>query len=184
VSDHPWWYVARSTGLVSWGLLAGSTLFGIAMVSRRGRSIPGRLSIHRVLSGLGVLFAIAHVVALMLDGFVDIGFAEALVPFASVWRPGPVAWGVGGLYVLLLVQVSSLLQRHMSRARWRRLHVNAYVMFGMVTIHFLSTGSDVTRWVPHVVGWILGVATIVAVAWGHQMAQRRVEPPTEVDAAN
>ena len=45
----------------------------------------------------------------------DIGPAELFVPLASAWKPGAVAWGVVALYLLLAIEITSLLQRRIPR---------------------------------------------------------------------
>ena len=160
--DHPWWYVARATGITSWGFLSASVLIGAGMSTRKVRSFNRSLVAHRLTAGVGMLLAIAHVAAILLDHFVDIGVMEVLIPFASVWRPGPVAWGSFALYLLVVVEVTSLLRRKLPFLRWRRLHIQSYVLFGAMTIHFFSAGTTVNRWVPRPVLIGLGTAAIAA----------------------
>ena len=160
--DHPWWYVARATGITSWAFLSASVLIGAGMSNKRVRSLNRSLVTHRLTAGVGVLLAIAHVAAILLDRFVDIGLKEVLIPFASVWRPGPVGWGSFALYLLVVVELTSLLRRRLPYLRWRRLHIQSYVLFGAMTIHFLSAGTTVNRWVPRPV--LIGLGSVAVVA--------------------
>ena len=66
-----------------------------------------------------------------------------LVPFASAWKPIPVALGIVAMYVLVTVEVTSLLQRHLPRTAWRQIHVASYGLFGFATLHALTAGTDV-----------------------------------------
>ena len=76
-----------------------------------GTALSGRLSrrprpawvldLHRFLGVLAVVFAGVHLLGLVADSYVHFGPAELFVPLASSWRPGPVAWGVVALYLLL-----------------------------------------------------------------------------------
>jgi DMSO/TMAO reductase YedYZ heme-binding membrane subunit len=175
VNPHPWWYVARASGLVAWFLLTGSMLAGASLPFRRARSRSALLDTHRVLGGFAVLLTVAHVAALLADRFVDYGPLQVLVPFASLWRPGPVAWGVVSFYLLVVVEGSSLARRYMSVARWRRLHILSYPMFGMTTIHFLSAGSDVHRWIPTWLAIIFGGVIVASAVWGNARARQRME---------
>ena len=163
MKDHPWWYVARAAGITSWAFLSASVLIGAGMSTKRVRSLSRSLVTHRLTAGVGVLLALVHVAAIVLDNFVDIGMFEALMPLASVWRPGPVAWGIFALYLLVLVEVTSLVRRRLPFLRWRRLHIQSYVLFAAMTIHFLSAGTTVNRWVPRPVLIGVGVAAVVAV---------------------
>jgi predicted ferric reductase len=162
VRDHPWWYVARATGITSWAFLSASVLIGASMSTKRVQSLTRSLVTHRLTAGVGVLLAIAHVAAILFDEFVDIGMLEVLVPFASVWRPGPVAWGSLALYLLVVIEVTSLLRRRLPYLRWRRLHIQSYVLFGAMTIHFLSAGTTVNRWVPRPV--LIGLGSLAVTA--------------------
>ena len=91
-----WWHVARAGGLVAYGLLAASTIWGLAVSTRLlGRwPAPGwTLDLHRYLGGLAVAFTGIHLAALLLDSYIQFDLLDLLVPLASAWRPGAVAWG-------------------------------------------------------------------------------------------
>ena len=38
MTSHFWWYVARSGGLVAWGLLVGSSVWGLLLATRTVRA--------------------------------------------------------------------------------------------------------------------------------------------------
>ena len=99
-----WWQVARAGGLVAYGLLAASTIWGLAVSTRLlGRwPAPGwTLDLHRYLGGLALTFTGIHLAALLLDSYIQFDVLDLLVPFAAAWRPGAVAWGVVAVYLLL-----------------------------------------------------------------------------------
>jgi DMSO/TMAO reductase YedYZ heme-binding membrane subunit len=177
VTSHPWWYVARATGITAWVLLTMTMFGGFGLSNKRARSAVRALALHRFLGGLAVIFVAAHIAALLADRFVDYGVKQVLLPFASVWRPGPVAWGVLAMYLLLVVEVSSLLYRRISLHRWRRLHNLSYPLFMAATIHFLSAGTDVYRWVPDWLTWATGAFAIGASFWAASLAERRLRGP-------
>jgi hypothetical protein len=88
------WYVARSGGLVAWGLLALSVIWGLAMSTKvmKGRPRPTWiLDLHRFLGGTALVFAAIHVVSISLDTYVHFGPVEVLVPFTGSWHPVAVA---------------------------------------------------------------------------------------------
>jgi predicted ferric reductase len=145
VNNQLWWYVARSGGIVAWALLAGSVLWGLALSTKvlRGRPRPNWiLDLHRFLGGLALLFTGIHVAALILDSYVHFGVAEVLVPFASEWHPVAVAWGIVGLYLLVAVEVTSLLRKRISKRAWRLTHYLSFPLFLLTTVHALSAGTD------------------------------------------
>lgn len=98
-----------------------------------------------------------------------------LLPFKSIYRPGPVAWGVASLYLLLLVEGSSLVRRRLATRRWRSIHLLSYPLFGVATIHFLSAGTDAYRWMPFWLSLTVGGAIVAACIAGSVRAQRRVD---------
>ena len=64
------WYVARAAGIVTWGLLIASMIWGLlyaTRVLRRRVSAWWLLGVHRFLGALAVVFAGVHVVALLAD---------------------------------------------------------------------------------------------------------------------
>ena len=169
-----WWYVARACGLVAWGLVTASVVWGLAL---SGRILGGRprpawvLDLHRHLAALSVGFAGAHLAALVADGYVHFGPAELLVPFASGWRPVAVAWGVVAAYLLVAVQATSLLARRLPKRAWRAVHRTAVVLYLSVTLHALTAGSDTAgtgaRW------FSLGSLTLVAFLLSFRLLGRR-----------
>ena len=147
-SSQVWWYVARSSGIVAWVLCTAAVLWGLALSTRalgRAPGAPWLLDLHRFLGGLSVVFVAVHLAGLVLDSYVDFGPADLLVPFAASWRPGAVAWGVVAMYLLVAVEVTSLLRRRLPNRLWRRVHLASYVVYGTATVHLLVAGSDVAN---------------------------------------
>ena len=163
MSEHLAWYVSRATGIVAWGLLVASMTWGFLYATR----VLGRrtrpwwmLGVHRFLGALAVVFVVVHVLAIVADSYTTFGLADVLVPFASGWRPLPVALGIVGTYLLVTVEVTSLLQRHLPRAVWRHIHLASYGLFACATLHALSAGTDVGAVV--VGGLAIGVGAAVS----------------------
>lgn len=146
MNEQFWWFLARSSGIVAWALLVGSVALGLVLSTRAlgKRPTPAwSLDIHRGVSGMAVLLTVVHLVALVLDSYVEFGVAELLVPMASEWRPLAVTWGVLALYVLVAVEVSSLLRTRLPARVWRRIHMASFVLYGFATLHFVTAGTDV-----------------------------------------
>lgn len=143
-----WWYLARATGIVAWAGAVGAVLVGLALASRiGGRQVPPAwlLAVHRHLGALTLAFTGAHLAALVADRYVEITVTDALVPFHAGWRPGALAWGTLALWVLLLVEVSSLLRRRLPTRLWRSVHLLSYVGAVGATAHLFAAGSDQTN---------------------------------------
>jgi predicted ferric reductase len=140
-----WWYTARSGGIVAWILLAGSVLWGLVLSTKVFGRRPRPnwvLDLHRFLGGAAVVFVVVHVLSIMLDSYVHFGIAEVLVPFTGTWHPVAVAWGIVGFYVLLAVEVTSLLRSKLSKRAWRMTHYLSFPLFALATGHALSAGTD------------------------------------------
>jgi DMSO/TMAO reductase YedYZ heme-binding membrane subunit len=150
-----WWYVARATGVVAWMAAVGAVLVGLALSSRiGGKQVPPAwlLGLHRHLGALTAGFTAAHVVALIADSYVHFDLVDVLVPMASGWRQGAVAWGVVGMWLLAAVEVSSLLKRRLRAKTWRAIHLTSYLAAVAATTHMAAAGTDfrnpVLRWAP------------------------------------
>lgn len=145
MNEQLWWYVARASGLASWALCAASVLWGMALATRalgnRPRA-PWLLDLHRYLGGLSVIFLGVHLGGLVLDGYVSFGLTDLLVPFASAWQPAAVAWGIVAMYLLLAVELTSLLQTHVPKRWWHGIHLSSYAVFVLGTVHLLTAGTD------------------------------------------
>jgi DMSO/TMAO reductase YedYZ heme-binding membrane subunit len=140
------WYVARSAGLVTWALLVASMVWGVLLATRalgRRPTPVWLLSMHRYLGGLACVFTVVHVGAVLIDRYVHFSVADALVPFSSAWRPGAVACGVVGLYLLGAIEMTSLARRRLPRRLWRSVHGLSYLLFASSTLHAMTAGTDV-----------------------------------------
>lgn len=144
---HPqiWWYLTRSSGFIAWGLSILAIMLGLALATRALGPNPRPawlLDLHRFVGGLTVLFLAVHLGALVADSYVHFGVADLLVPFASSWRSGAVAWGVVAFWFLVAVELSSLMMRRLPRRTWRAIHLTSYLAAVMATIHALTAGTD------------------------------------------
>src|SRR4051794_15332277 len=140
-----WWYVARSSGLVAWGLLSLSVVWGLLMSTNLLGRRPGNawlLAVHRGLGGLAVIFTGLHLTGIVADSYVHFGLADILVPLASRWHPVAVAWGIVGLYLLTAVEITSLLRPRLPRRFWHLVHQASFALFLMATIHGFTAGND------------------------------------------
>ena len=145
LGEQIWWYVARSGGMVALGLTAASVLWGLLLTTKFLSGVPKQkwlLDLHRFLGALSVIFALIHVAAQMFDTFVSFGIVDVLVPFASGWKPGPVAWGIVSFWLLLAVQVTSMLMHRLPRRWWRAVHMLSYVVLWTGIMHGVTAGTE------------------------------------------
>jgi sulfoxide reductase heme-binding subunit YedZ len=187
VSGQLWWYTARAGGLVAWVLATASVLWGLALSGRITRRPKPAwvLDLHRFLGALTVVFVGIHVFALWADSFVHFGPAELFVPLASAWKPGAVAWGIVALYLLVAIEITSLLQRRIPRRLWHAVHLSSFGLFAFATIHALTAGTDSgsTPVIYFAIGSTLAVLNltvlrVVSRRAGRAPARGRAEAPT------
>lgn len=163
MSSQLWWYCARAGGIVAWGLLSASVLWGLVMSTKvkPPRVRPAwMLDLHRFLGGLATIFTGVHIGSILLDSYTHFGLADVLVPFASAWHPDRVAWGVVALYVLLTVELTSLARRYLPNKIWRRIHVASLPLYGLATIHFLVAGTDAREALPRLLMFVVTAAVV------------------------
>lgn len=161
MSSQVWWYEARATGYVAWGLVTLSVIAGLLLSTRltSKKATPAwMLDLHRFLAGAAVAFTGLHVAGLVADTYVHFGVADVLVPFASNWRPGAVALGVVAMYLLAAVEMSSLFMRRLPRRLWRVIHLSSYVLFWAATFHLLTAGTDARNPISR-----LGTVVVIAI---------------------
>ena len=145
MSPHLAWYVARASGILAWGLLSASVIWGLLLSTRLLQRRPSPrwlLDLHRFLGGLAVTFVGVHILGLVADNYLHFGVADVLVPFASQWRTGAVALGVVSIWLLVAVEITSLLMRRLPRRLWHRVHLASYGTFWFATLHSVLAGSD------------------------------------------
>jgi predicted ferric reductase len=139
------WYIARSSGIVSWILLTASVLWGLLLSARilNKATAPGwLLDLHRYLGALSIVLTGVHIAGLVGDNWMHIGWGDVLVPMYSKYRPGAVAWGVVGFYLLVAIEVTSLIRTRIPRKLWRSTHYLSFPLFIACTVHGLQAGKD------------------------------------------
>ena len=140
-----WWHLARASGIVTWGLLTASALWGVLLSTRMLKPYDRPawlLDLHKWLGTLTLLGTGLHMAAIVGDSYVHFGTADVFVPFASGWKTIGVAWGIIGFYLLVAVQVSSWLMKKIPKSLWRSIHYSSYGLFVTVTLHSLTAGTD------------------------------------------
>lgn len=145
LNPQTWWYVSRASGFVSWALAVGAVLLGLALATRALGSNPRPawlLDLHRFVGGLTAFFIALHIGALVADSYVRFTFADIVVPFASPYQRLPVAWGVLAMWLLLAVEVTSLMMKRLPKRTWRRIHLTSYLAAALATLHGFTAGTD------------------------------------------
>lgn len=182
-----WWYVARASGIVAWLLLTASVVWGVVLATKAfpaHRRPAWLLDLHRWLGGLTVGFVVVHAFALVADNYMTFTVADLVIPYASSWKPGAVALGVVAGWSLLVVHVTSLAMKRMSRKVWRGIHFVSYLTFWLTTLHAAFAGTDQSQLLYQGTAMV----SIVAVAWAaiyrltHQKSARTSHRKTTAKA--
>jgi predicted ferric reductase len=174
VSGQLWWHLSRASGIIAWLMLTATVLWGIASSAdlfHRRRRVAWIVDLHRWLGGLTVGFVALHLAALVADSYVHFGPADLFVPFASDWKPLPVALGVVALWGLVVVQGTSLAIRRLRRRTWHTVHLAGYGVFVLGSFHGITAGTDATQ--PMYVATT--AASMLAVGWASIRRIRGVE---------
>src|ERR1051326_3164451 len=136
------WYARPATGILALLLLPAALALGI-LVNRQGR-LPGLprfavTSLHRNLSLLAVAFIAVHVVTAVLDTFVSIPIASAVIPFASGYERLWLGLGAISFDLMLAMIITSLLRGRLNRILWRGLHLLAYLCWPVGFAHSIRS---------------------------------------------
>ena len=145
MSDQILWYATRGAGVVSLILLTVVFALGIVTSLRwQSRAWPRFVTaqLHNNIALLSVVFLVIHVVAAIVDPFVNLGWATALIPFSTTYRPLWMALGVISVDLVLALIVTSLLRNRVGFRVWRLVHWAAYAAWPMAVLHSIGTGSD------------------------------------------
>lgn len=158
---HFWWYVTRASAVLAWVLMTAAVLWGITLSTRvfRGADNPAWLQdLHRFLGGTALVLTVIHMLSLMLDPWLAMPIDQLLIPLVAEYRPLPVALGILSFYVLLAVQLTSLMKNRFPQRFWKAVHYLSYVAVLAVAIHGAFAGTDAGA------AWYQGVATVIVTA--------------------
>jgi hypothetical protein len=177
------WYLARGAGLAALVLLTISTALG-ALMTGRGRAAHRVLAqyAHRATAVLGLGALGLHLTAILADSYAGVGWAGALVPLQSGYRPGWVALGTLSVYTFIGVALLGLARGRMAASQfgariWRGLHALAYAGWAMAMLHGINAGTDTS------VGWVrvlyagCGFSVVAAVISRASLGSKRLLAP-------
>ncbi len=148
MNSQVWWFVSRSSGIIAWALLTLSVCWGLFISTKavaKASTPAWLLDLHRFLGGIAVTFTAIHLIGLWADSYVEFGWRELFVPMASEWKPGPVAWGIVSVYLLVAIELTSLAMKFLPRKLWRAVHHLSLPLYAMATYHGVAAGTDKTN---------------------------------------
>jgi sulfoxide reductase heme-binding subunit YedZ len=178
--DRLLWFINRGTGVVLLVVMTLALTLGVIATVRTSSSWWPRFvtqALHRNLALLSLGLLAAHVAAAIIDGFVDIQWIDAVIPFGSGYQTFWVALGTIALDLAVLATLTSLARHRFGQRRWRLVHLTTYLAWPLALAHGLGMGTDQqTMWsmllTAICVGLVAGALAIRLSALAHE---RRLE---------
>lgn len=157
------WYIIRGSGFVAFGLLTASLLWGLMVSSKVfGRAVKakGLQWLHESLGLAALLATVIHMVALVMDEFIEFTWTDVLIPGSSEWEPLAVALGVVAFWSMAVVSLTFYVKKWIGQSRWRSIHYLSFGVFVAAAGHGILAGTDTTH--PVAIGlYVASVASVV-----------------------
>lgn len=156
--EQLWWYVARSSGIVTLVASGGAVIWGLLLSTRviRRRSLPKwLLDLHRFLGSITIAFLALHLGALVADNSTHFALADLAIPWHSAWKTTAVAWGVIAAYMLIAVQATSVVRTRIPKRIWRGTHYASFPAFALSLLHAATAGTDASNRAYIVIAFLL-----------------------------
>lgn len=144
------WITGRSLGIGAYLALCSLVILGTWMRHPWRLRKPiihaeARLRAHSALAIATVVLVVGHLSSLALDKYAGVGWWGALVPGKSQFKTLPVALGVAGFWVMVLLTVTAGLAGRRGTRHWLVLHRVAALTFASVWLHGVLSGTDTWR---------------------------------------
>jgi len=145
-NETPWaWYISRASGLLAYLLLWLVMFFGLAIRTPGIKKIfsPAfSYQTHAWLSVQALILVFFHSGALLWDKYLQLKFLDLIMPFHSQTYTTEITLGILGIYLMLILILTSYFRKFFSQKIWRAVHFLNILMFIIVTIHALAIGTD------------------------------------------
>lgn len=156
------WLIGRASGVSCYLLLVALVAVGLGLshpwrTKLRRPSSATRIRIHISLAVFTLALLVLHVVVLATDSYAKVGWAGALLPMKSEYRPVPVTLGVIGAYAGLLAGLTAVLAGRWARRIWWPVHKVSIVTLVLVWGHAVFTGVDTKA----LLGMYIGSAALI-----------------------
>ena len=149
-TPSPLWFANRGSGAVTMVLLTASVVLGMGTTVRWKSTFWPKYfnaGLHQNVSLIFVFFLVIHVTTAILDPFAKLGLSDALIPFASSYRPFWLGLGVVAAEIAIALILTTAVRRFISYPVWRLIHWLSYASWPLAILHGLGTGSDVrSQW--------------------------------------
>lgn len=161
--EQIWWYLARSSGIVTLIASGAAVIWGLLLSTRviRRRSLPKwLLDLHRFLGAITIAFLALHLGSLVADNYTHFAIADLAIPWHSAWKPTAVAWGVIAAYCFIVVQATSLVRTHIPKKVWRGTHYASFPAFALALLHAATAGTDTGNRAYVVIAFLLAIVVV------------------------
>ena len=180
-----YWYLSRSSAVISYLLLWASMVFGLLLSSRMAKLWPGGFTandLHQFVSIAGLTAGLFHGLILMGDHYMNISLIQVLLPFATVdYRPEWVGIGQLLFYIWGGLVFSFYIRKKIGTKTWRTIHYIGFLAFAGALVHGVTSGTDTNTLWMSVIYWVSGASVLFLTfyrvfASGETANQRRVIP--------
>lgn len=179
------WHLVRSSGIVAYVLLMGSTLWGLFISAQFVKDwSPGvvSLTLHSTISWLALVLGLIHALLLLFDDYFVYTLGDLFVPFTGPYRPEAVGLGTLAFWLIVIVTLSFPFKKRLGHAVWKKLHYLSYAAFGLVSLHGLFAGTEGTN-----LGLQLVMGTgilLVVLLLGIRMGKTQSQPAAKARGAH
>lgn len=139
------WYISRASAITGFIFMFLIVVLGTGMTMGYAYKMFNPVFawvLHKYLSIAFLVSVLVHGFSLMFDTFIKFGFTDVLIPFMSSFKPLYVGFGVIGLYLLLIIALTSIFMRTRAPKFWRSVHYLVYPLFVFGCVHGFLTGTD------------------------------------------
>jgi len=166
--NHEFWYLSRAAGFTAYLALFASMALGI-LITSRAAARTGRqqlvFDMHRLTAILALALSIFHVYVLLGDQYFSFSVWQLSLPFASPYRTLPSTLGIISLYAMGIVVASFYVRKYIGHRAWRVIHFVTFAMYGGVTLHGITAGTDTVQTWAKVIYLSTGLAVLALLAY-------------------
>jgi sulfoxide reductase heme-binding subunit YedZ len=152
------WFLARAAGFVA--LLTATVTVTLGALGAAARPTGGRVDpahldrrvlaqlVHRSAAVLTLAMLALHAVLLVVDHYVAVSWAGALVPFTAGYRAFALGLGTLALYGFLVAAATGAMRGRLlapsprAARAWRSVHLSAYAAWFLAMGHGILAGTD------------------------------------------
>ncbi|MDB4897409.1 MAG: hypothetical protein JWN15_3671 [Firmicutes bacterium] len=139
------WFLSRGSGIVAYVLLWASVCLGLMQSSHmlKGITLPAaNIDVHDFLSVASLHATLFHALILTWDSYIALHLKDVLIPFATAYKPFPMAIGIIAFYLCLIATVTTYLRAYLKPLTWRTVHQVTSCGFALALLHGVLTGTD------------------------------------------